>query len=146
MHFRAALVSLDAARAVTGLSTERLECMVEDGQILYPCFDLKPRKSKKRIVRVASLAVSRLADNIKAAPLDLDVFLQSILPPNVNPPASKLQALFLLSSDSVIRLVEDKSLDLVKGTAWHPGQGGSPRILRSSVLTFLKAREIGALN
>jgi hypothetical protein len=136
------VVGFSTVLALTSASEGKLRNFLEEGR-LSPAFNLSRRPDGPQLVRISSRSVECLALGRPNTSPPAGKLLESIWPEGVNPTCSQIARQCCLSPDLVIHWLEDRLVAPVKGTPWHSGTGGSPRVLRPSLIAFLSSREIG---
>ena len=126
-----ALVSLEAARSVLGLTAEKVFALVDDGSLLW-VFNLGAVKSPKRNLCFWQPA---LHNPKKFAALDIDEVIAAILPPARNQyRTTEIRLLFCLGRATAWRLVKALGKRTGRGQ-WY--------VERSVLANFLHWRWVG---
>ncbi|MDB6111298.1 MAG: hypothetical protein JWR69_3048 [Pedosphaera sp.] len=156
VQIRMPLLDVAAVRGALGVDEDDVLLLIED-RVLPWAFNIAVKcgvqkmgewseRTLRREIRVLSKCVTQYQSigGYKAAKrIEWPEALRLILP-NDKPflLGTELEQAFICSNELVIDLVKSRQLDLMPGTDYRRGRGGSPVITRASVERFLKARRI----
>jgi len=144
LTFRRPMLGMNAAKAVTGFNEDEVLSEIQLGRIKW-AFDLGTARDK---IFVAILTRSLVAyiDPALAQPENIEDVAAAVMPPSSsitgNLRGTELQFSFNVTSEHVLNLIRGGLLKESGKSNWHQGRGGSPLILRTSVLSLLKTRRL----
>lgn len=140
VELRLPTVDLAGARAITGLHENEIKERCECGEL--PAWNIAVDPASRREWRILGRAARDWADH-RPATTDAD-FIQRLLYGPTKPYILGISFYAAWNCDSghMINLVEDKTLELVKGTSYGQGRGCTPCITWASAIKFLKDRRI----
>jgi hypothetical protein len=154
------LLCVRAVRAVLGLNEDQPLALAECGALRF-VFDLRAESARRRMLRFFARGVleylrrenpegarqyagllSCSAHNLPVEDLVLEDVIKEILPSGHYLRTPQLQDAFGVTAGHVLHLVDDGSLEVVKGSVRHPGTRGCAAIKRASLVRFLTERRL----
>jgi hypothetical protein len=119
--------------------------LIEEGRLAY-AFNIALDRSRARALRILTESVSDyLKGRVRPAddtPEEFERVARQILPGNPVILGTDLCRALNCGSTHVMNLTARGAFQTVPGTKWGTGPGGSPRLERGSVLTWLKERRV----
>lgn len=135
---------LRGARAILDLHENEIKCLADAG--VFPCWNIArvhPSRAGSRTER--RFLTRALRDWAEGKPVTRDEDLIERLLYGKEKPfilGKHFARSWNCDSGTMINLIEDKTLEIVKGTSYGQGRGCTPCITWSSALNFLKNRRI----
>ena len=159
LTFRRPMLGMNAAKAVTGFNEDEVLSEISLGRIKW-AFDLSTQpfgmKKKKNsntlyssvrtFVVILTRSLVAYIDPALAQPETVEDVANAVLPPSSiitgNLRGTELQFAFNVTSEHVLNLIRAGLIKESSKSNWHQGRGGSPTIVRASVVQFLKTRRL----
>jgi len=144
LTFRRPMLGMNAAKAVTGFNEDEVLSEIQLGRIKW-AFNLGTATDK---IFVAILTRSLVAyiDPALVQPETVEDVANAVLPPSSlmtgNLRGTELQFAFNVTSEHVLNLIRAGLVKESRKSNWHQGRGGSPTIVRASVVQLLKTRRL----
>jgi hypothetical protein len=159
LTFRRPMLGMNAAKAVTGFNEDEVLSEIALGRIKW-AFDLstqagemKRKKNQRTLysavrtfVAILTRSLVAYCDPALAQPDTEEQVADLVLPPSSkitgNLRGTELQFAFNVTSEHVLNLIRAGLLKESSRSNWHQGRGGSPTIVRTSVVDLLKTRRL----
>ena len=134
------LVSMDFVRSVDGADQDEVLCRLQDGRIAW-AWDLGCDRSNRQFVRIWRECLN---PNSKAQEASFDQVMRAIYgePRKYVEGVSLAGAIWICSTELVVDLCREGSLEVLPGTTWGRGPYGTPLITWASLMHFMKERRI----
>ena len=148
LTFRRPMLGMNAAKAVTGFNEDEVLAEIASGRIKW-AFDLSSRRSAgdaRSLVAILTRSLVAYIDPELRQPETVEEVANAVLPPSSvitgNLRGTELQFAFNVTSEHVLNLLRAGLIKESSKSNWRPGRGGSPTIIRASVVALLKNRRL----